>query len=257
MLIAISALKGYALEASDGTLGTVRDFLFDDATWRIRWIVVETGRWLTQRKVLVHPSAIRHPDHEGRRLPVALTKAQVEASPPIGEDQPVSSQMESHLFAYYGSDPMWGAGYFGPGSLGAPFSSPLGVGASAGAASALMDDELTRGGGDPHLRSIDEIKEYGIKATDGVIGHVSNLLIDDGRWEIRYLIVDTRNWWPGKHVLISPYAVASISWIDREIRLDVDREQVRSSPPWDPIAMIDRVYEKQLHKHYGWAGYGF
>lgn len=255
MLLVASALKGYAIEASDGRIGTVSDLLLDDSSWKLRWLVVDTGTWLSDRKVLLHPSAIGQPDHERRALPVNLTTHQVEASPGSMTDRPVSQQMESNLYRYYGWDPMWGgSSYFGTGGIASPISAPPLFGADARDAATgdtLLDE------GDPHLRSVAEITGYHIAATDGEVGHVENLLIDDVTWSVRYIIVDTKNWWPGKHVLLSPYAVSKIEWGVREVGVDVSKEKVRESPPWDPAAIIDQYYEKRLHTHYGWPGYGW
>jgi hypothetical protein len=262
MLLAGSALKGYAIEASDGAIGSVSDFLFDDRSWKIRWMVVDTGKWLSGRKVLIHPSAIGQPDFERRTLPVNLTKAKVEASPDIMRDQPVSARMENNLYGYYGWDSMWGGpGYFG----GAPLmmapgwapSSYIGETAAPGHDRERDDGVFTEAEGDPHLRAMAEIAGYHVHATDGVIGHVENFLIDDSSWGIRYLIIDTRNWWFGEHVLISPYAVRGVSWSDHEIKLDVGRARVKSSPPWNPVEQIDQAYEKSLHNYYNWPGYGW
>jgi hypothetical protein len=98
---------------------------------------------------------------------------------------------------------------------------------------------------------------FHIQATDGPMGHVENFLVDDETWGIRYLIIDTKNWWPGQHVLISPYAVRAISWSDRDVTLDVTRDKVKSSPVWEPAEMIERDYEERLHGYYGWPGYGW
>ncbi len=254
MLLVGSALKGYAIEASDGRIGTVGDFLFDDRTWKMRWLVVDTGGWLTGRKVLVHPSAITHVDYDRQELPVSLTKAQVEASPDILTDAPVSQQMETNLYDYYGWDPLWSGQYFDAGPMaGVVLPSPY----FGGTLREPGDFQLHSDDGDQHLRSIAAVKGYHIHATDGDIGHVENFLIDDASWGIRYLIVDTRNWWPGQHVLMSPYAVRDISWRDHEVRLDVSRDRVKASPAWDPLAIIDQLYEKRLHSHYGWPGYGW
>ena len=261
MLIVGSALKGYAIEASDGHMGTVETFLFDDATWKIRWLVIDTGHWLTGRQVLVHPSAIGLPDHERRQLPVKLTRAKVEASPDIQQDQPVTMQMQSHLSDYYGWDPYWGPNYYGDyygaGMIGlGPSRFPMPFTARD---APIHADTLQRGSddGDPHLRSMTAVRGYHIHATDGSIGHVENFLVDDVTWAIRYLIVDTRNWWPGAHVLISPYAVQSIDWSNNQIHLTVSRDAVKSSPPWNPIDIIEQVYEQRLHQHYGWPGHGW
>ena len=257
MLIVGSVLKGYAIEASDGRIGTVETFLFDDRTWKIRWLVIDTGRWLPGRQVLIHPSAIGLPDHEREHLPVKLTRAQVEASPDIQQDQPVTMQMQSHIYDYYGWDPYWGPNYYGGGLAGIG-TSGLGL-PFFGREPAADTETLQRGSedGDPHLRSMTAIRGYHIHATDGSIGHVENFLVDDVTWAIRYLIVDTRNWWPGAHVLIAPYAVDSVDWSQNQVRLSVSRDMVKSSPPWDPVAIVEQVYERRLHEHYGWPGYGW
>jgi hypothetical protein len=202
MLIVGSALTGYAVEANDGRIGAVDTLLFDDTTWKIRWLVIDTGYWLTGRKILVYPSAIGSPDHQQQRLPVNLTKAQVEASPDIGQDAPVTMQMQSHLYNYYGCDPNWAPDFYGSGvgSLGMAggFGMPF-----LGGQRAMETDTIQYGSDDggPHLRSMASVHGYHMHATDGSIGHVENFLLDDATWTIRYLIVDTRNWWPGAHVL--------------------------------------------------------
>ncbi len=255
MLLVASAFKGYTIEASDGPIGSCSDILFDDRNWRVRWLVVDTGRWLTGRKVLLHPSALGKPDHDDQEIPVKLTKAQIEASPDLDHDQPVSRQMETSVYGYYGWDPLWGGAAFGGGSISSPVVGPPLFGGPTAAEVREHDERLDQG--DPHLRSVAAVSGYHMHAVDGTIGHIENLLMDDTVWAIRYMIVDTRNWWPGKHVLVSPYAVTKIVWAEQQILLDITRDQVRASPPWDAVAMIDQVYEKQLHHHYRWPGYGW
>jgi len=254
MLLVAAALKGYAIEASDGKIGTVGDLLFEDTTWQVRWLVADTGTWLSPRKVLLHPSAIEQIDHENQVLRFGLSKQAIEASPDILAHQPVSEQMENKLYDYYGWDPAWGGNYFGGGAIASPFSSPPYFGGATVREAEGFGREVEKG--DPHLRSINEVDGYHILANDGEIGHVENLLIDDVSWGIHYFIVDTRNWWFGQHVLVSPYAVLKIDWEASQVSLDVDREQVKSSPPWDPLALIDADYQRRLHGHYRWPGYG-
>ena len=255
MLLAISALKGYAIEATDGRIGEVSDLLFDDQTWKIRWIVVDTGKWLSGRKVLLHPSAIGQPDYVRRQLRIKLSKAKVEASPDIFDHQPVSMRMESQLFEYYQWDPYWGSAYFPLGAMAYPLSTPsyFGAGLARDEAHSLTLEESD----DPHLRSVAEVHKYHVHATDGEIGHVDNFLIDDANWDIRYLIVEAGHWWSGKQVLVSPFAVSDVNWFERYMQLNVTREAVKSSPPWDPAATIIQDYEQNLHRHYGWPGYGW
>jgi hypothetical protein len=97
---------------------------------------------------------------------------------------------------------------------------------------------------------------YYIHAQDGDIGHVKNLLADEANWEIRYLVIATRNRWPGKVVQLSPYAVEDIDWFGERVNVNVTRDQVRSAPAWDPLAMADKAGEAELHRHFGWPGYG-
>ncbi len=258
MLRVGAALEGYAIKAEDGEIGTVSDFLFDDRTWKVRWMVVDTGHWLTGRKVLVHPSAIGQPDHELRQLEVRLSKAQVEGSPDIRQDEPVSLQMERDMYGYYGWNPLWGGvgsfwGY--PNAISTPLvASPIYGGASDLAG---VDGPAPPEDGDPHLRSVLDVSGYHILATDGSIGHIENLLLDDTNWGTRYLIIDTSNWWAGQHVLLSPFAVMEIRWGEREIRVNLTRVQIRESPPWQKLNLIDQAYQTRLHTHYGWPGYGW
>ena len=111
MLFVKSTLKGYTVEASDGKIGVVRDFLFDDQSWKIRWLVLDAGSWLPRRKILLHPSALAAPEPLRKSIAVKLTKAEVEGSPDFLEHQPVSRQMEAHLYDYYGWHPTWGSSY--------------------------------------------------------------------------------------------------------------------------------------------------
>jgi hypothetical protein len=257
MLIAGSALTGCAIEANDGRIETVKTLLFDDTTWKIRWLVIDAGHWLTGRQVLVHPSAIGTANHRLQHLPVNLTKSQLEASPDIRQDKPVTMQMESHLYSYYGWDPYWGPDFYDADIAG--FGMIDGYGMSDGGAHRRELDTSQRGSdaGDPHLRRLASVQGYHIHATDGSIGHVGNFLLDDATWTIRYMLVDTRNWWFGAHVLIAPYAVRSIDWNSGEIRLNVMRAQVKTSPPWEPVNLVETMDERGLHEHYGWPGYGW
>jgi hypothetical protein len=256
MLEVISALKGYAIEASDGKIGSAGDFLFDGEKWQVRWLVVDVGTWLSERMILLQPSAIAQTDYEGQKLRTNLTKAQVEGSPNISEHEPVSRQMERQLYSYYGWDPLWGGDYLGgsAGAMATPLVSEPYMG--IGAASAAADTDLAPPAEDLALQSSNEVVGYHIHAADGDIGHVENLLIDSATWGIRYLIVATSNWWIGQHVLISPAAVREIDWSERHVKLNVTREQVQTSPAWDPDKLMDQDAMKQLHSHYGWPGSG-
>jgi PRC-barrel domain len=266
MLFALNALIGSPVQATDGRIGSVKDFLFHDQSWKVRWMVVGAGSWLTGRKVLIHPSAIAPLEIPPKPLVpmmsfgdtltvfVRLTKQQIEASPDAREDEPVTAHMEAGLYDYYGWDPVWGTSFFGGDAV---------VQQSSGR-SDFAEVAESRGGkyeappaGDPYLGGVADVIGYRVHATDGDIGHVENLLADDENWDIRYLIVSTRNWLPGKQVLLAPYAVADIDWAERKVIVNVTREQIRTAPEWDPLAMENQILEEQLHRHFGWPGYGW
>jgi len=255
VLFSGSTLTGYAVEGKDGQVGKVDDTLFDDRGWQTRWLIVDSGSWLNGRSVLLHPSAITGRDGVRRELEIKLTKAVVQASPDIGRDRPVSRQMESKLHDYYGSDPSWHGSILGAGAMTEAFRPWPGSGMRAVDAATLDGARMDEG--DPHLRSMTAVKGSRVHAEDGMIGHVADFLVDDETWTVCYLIVDTRNWWPGAHVLISPHAVTDIDWSDHRIQLNVAREDVRSSPTWAPADVVDQAYAERLHNHYTWPGYGW
>jgi hypothetical protein len=250
MLWNASKINGYAIAASDGRLGTVSDFLFDDASWLVRWLVVDTGKWLSGRKVLL-PPVLGHLGARDQEFSVQLTMQQVKDSPDIDTDQSVSRQMETTIYDYYGWSPYWGTGFFMGGYMGAAMMP--GVMAAPGLGSVRRDEVIAdtqRNDGDPHLRSTHAVTGYHIHASDGEIGHVEDFLVDDVDWSIHYLVVDTKNWWPGKKVLISPRSAREIDWTDKLVNLNVDRQRIQDSPPYDASTTIDPAYEDRFHSHY-------
>jgi hypothetical protein len=108
---------------------------------------------------------------------------------------------------------------------------------------------------DSHLRSCNAVMKYHIRATDGDIGHVHSLLVDDETWAIRYLIVATSNWWLGHHVLIAPQWIDDVSWFDCKVSVDLTRQSVKHAPPYDVAVALNREQEMGIHQHYKRAGY--
>ena len=252
MLITASGIKGYAIQASDGSIGTVADFLFDDDSWLVRWLVVDTGTWLSGRKVLLPPFVLGHADPAKRMFPVKLTMSQVKGSPGVSTEKPVSRQMEFTVYDYYGWRPYWGNGFY-MGGFG--YAGDNWTGAPHSAFRRRQEELLANQGNndDPHLRSVEEVTGYHIKANDGEIGHIETMLVEDADWSIHYLVVDTKNWWPAKKVLISPSSVHDIDWSGRLVSLDIDRQRIKTSPEYDELATVDRNYERRFRGHYGAA----
>jgi len=264
MLRRLKELEGYAIRATDGVIGQVTDFLFEDESWAVRYLIVYTGNWLSNRTVLISPIAIGQPIWSNRTLRVPMTMEQVRNSPDVDTNKPVSRQYELGYFDYYGYRPyfwgasaLWGASDY-PGALqagagrGESGVEPHTVAADRARVAHEIDQHRND---DPHLRSANAVMHYHAEASDGGIGHVQGLLIDEETWAIRYLIVDTSNWWPGHRVLIAPQWIRGVSWSERRVSLNLTRESVRGSPPYNSAASLHRREEIDLHNHYRRAGY--
>jgi hypothetical protein len=239
MLNTAKSIKGCALNGIDGKIGEVKEFYFDDRHWAIRYLVADTGGWLPGRQVLLSPYALGAVNHEKRQVAVALTKKQIADSPSLDTDKPVSRQFESYYHGYYG----WPMYWKGPHMWGAY---PTIVRDHA----KWKDSPGTEKALNPHLRSTREVGDYHIHATDGDIGHVEDFIIDNETWAIRYLIIDTHNWWPGKKVLVSPQWIKNVSWGDSKVFVNLTRELIKSSPEYPGEHALTRDYESGLHHHY-------
>jgi hypothetical protein len=243
MLRSIHDLNNYILAARDGEIGRCKDFLFDDRHWAVRYMVADTGKWLPGRKVLISPLSLEQPDWSGRRFPVNLTKEQIEGSPPLDRDAPVSRRYEMRYMSYYGGPHYWqGTNIWG--HLPYPPVAPLEPSPGGFEDKELEPDEV-------HLRSTEEVSGYSIRAEDGDMGRVSDFIVEDGSWVLRYMVVDTRKWLPGRKVLISPEWIGQVSWPDSAVDVTMDRESVKNSPPYDPTQPVNRQYEAVLYDYYG------
>jgi hypothetical protein len=201
-----------SIGATDGIIGTVTDCYFDDEAWVIRYLVVDTGEWLSSRKVLISPIAIGQPNWVKKTLPVAITKARVKYSPDIDTNKPVSRQHEMRYLGYYRYPNYWGGGeLWGEDAYPAALAGSEQV--QAGNAKADMKADIQEHEhDDPHLRSVNAVSKYHIHAKDGDIGHVQGLLVDERSWAIRFMIVNTSNWWLGHQVLVAPEWIDDVSW---------------------------------------------
>jgi hypothetical protein len=239
-------LKDFVIRATDGELGSVVELYFDDETWAIRYLVVDTGGWLSGRRVLISPFAIVRMDWDAMRLDVALTKKQVENSPNIDTHKPVSRQHEAAYVGYYGYPYYWGGPYlWGPAAYPAVLATPPRASREA------MAERIRKESTDSHLRSTEAVTGYNIEAADGEIGHVDGFVMDDKAWAIRYIEVATRNWLPGKKVLISPSWIERVSWPASKVYVGLSREAIKDAPEYIESRPVTREYESRLHDHYG------
>ena len=245
MFIKAKTLTGYTLQCLDGELGKVKEFYFDDRHWTVRYLVADTGTWLPGRQVLIAPHALGDVNKEAKHITVNQTKKQIEDSPSLDSDKPVSRQFEEAYFGYY----CWPMYWDGPFSWGAyPYI-------VRDCDDRRKQSKLVKEEGDAHLRSMQGVSGYHIEATDGAIGHVNDFIIDAETWAIRYLVVDTQNWWLGKKVLVSPRWIGSVSWSDSKVLVNLTREAIKQAPEYTDWSLLTREFEDSLHKHYDREGY--
>jgi uncharacterized protein YrrD len=234
MLHAIKKLERCEILSTDGPLGAIDNVYFDDERWVVRYLIVKTGGWFSGKKVLISPRTVQLIDWPSHSVMLCLTKAQIKGSPDIDADKPVSRQQEEQLQRYYGYPQYWpSTSNWATGT--APVIPPL-----AGGAVELPKRRLREGSaaarseGDSHLRSGSEVRGYAIAAGDDLIGHVEDFLFDEETWAVRYLVLKTRNWLPGKHVLITSEQIKEVDWFLRAVSVSMTRKEVEQSPPFDP-----------------------
>lgn len=257
MLQTTKTLQGYAIGATDGPIGKVKDFYFDDQAWVIRYLVVDTGSWLSSRKVLISPIALGKPDWSEETLPTTLTKAQVEASPDIDTEQTVTRQHETNILGYYGYPHYWNGGGLWGGGLYPYAMLPIHVSPGADPAArpeadiAFAPEPAAQPDDDQSLRSCEAVIGYHIQASDGEIGHVTGFLIDPETWAIRYMVVNTSNWWLGHEVLIAPPWISGVNWAERSVSVDLTQQALKQAPEYDASEPVDRDQETAIYTHYG------
>ena len=244
VLIKAKTLNGYKLASLDGEIGKVKEFYFDDRHWTIRYLVAETGSWLASRKVLISPYALNGAIESEKDISVNLTKKQIEKSPSLDRHKPVSRQFEDDYYGYYGWPTYWS-------------------GTSVWGDNLFIERDRNKWGSftkgakawDRHLRSTHEVTGYHLQALDGEIGHVEDFIIDDENWTIRYLVVGTKNWWPGKMVLVSPQWIERVSWEESKLFTNLSRQTIKESPEYTEASLLTRDYEIGMHHHYDRKGY--
>lgn len=221
MLINTQTLYGNKLAALDGDIGQIKDFYFDDQSWVIRYLVADTGAWLTGRLVLLSPHAFGKFDPTAKALHLKLHKKQIEDSPSIESHRPVSRQYELEYYRHYGWPTYWEGDALG-GIGGFPTILPPAPEILAGERKHLHRD-------DKHLQSASSVTGYAIQTTDGPIGRVTGFKVDDRSWAIRELVVETGHWYAGKEILIAPNKVAQISYEESTVSVNLTKADIQQT----------------------------
>lgn len=231
MLQNIKELLGAKLAAADGDIGKIRDFYFDDKSWAVRYLVADTGSWLSGRLVLLSPHSLGRFDQVGKLLPVALTRRQIEDSPSIETEKPVSRQYEVDYYHHYGYPAYWrGGGMWGFGGFPVVVMPPLKEEVDA----AMRPDHEE----DPHLRSAKAVTGYDIQATDGSLGSVTSFMVDDKSWAIGELVVEAGHWYSGKEILIPTTKITRISYEDSKVFVSLTLADLKATGE-NEVAAVD------------------
>ncbi len=225
MLRSTKDLHSYKIHATDGEAGHLSQFYFDDQTWDIKYIVVNVGKWLHGREVLISPTTIIKVDDFGKTIHTTLTTEQVLNSADIYTHKPVALQQPTDVSIYLGWPP-----YYGPTD------------------SILALDSAAEN--DPHLRTTEVVGGYHIMAVDSEVGHIEDFIVDDQTWKIQYAVADTKNWWPGKKVLLATDWILWVSWAESNAYVNVLRERIVSAPEFDKEQPLTRDFEIKLYTHY-------
>jgi uncharacterized protein YrrD len=224
MLWRVRELLGFAVDATDGALGRIDDVYFDGEQWVVRYLAAETGDWLAGRRVLLSPASIRRINRSHRWVAVALTRRQLCESREVDPGEETRLRHETARLEYRGRGDHRTAG--GP--------------------------PIETGTGHRHLSSARVVVGYSVHAADGEVGDVEDLVVDDGTWTVRYLVLDSRHWWPGRRILAAEW----LGWAgraERRVHVDIPRDTIRRAPEYDSARPIDRAYEARLYAHYGRA----
>lgn len=242
-----TALQTYQLSSLDGEMGHVNEFYFDDRSWAIRYLIADTGTWLRGRQVLISPHALDAASRDDAQIAIHLSNRQIEESPSLATDKPVSRQFEEEYHGHYGWSGHWLGGF--P-LMGA--DPPVGLNPALDTSSAEVSPVPgPKEDWDPHLRSTEEVRGSNIEASDGDLGHVEDFIIDDDQWTIRYLVIDTKNWWPGKRVLVPQQWVERVSWADSKVIVNLTRDAIKEFPEYTDEALFNGEFEAGLHEqHY-------
>jgi len=249
MLRNLKGIKGCAVLASDGAVGCVSDFYFDEETWTVRYLVVETENWLWGRKVLIPTNSILQSNWDERRFLVSTTRKQIKDSPDIDTGRPVSRRQESRHAEFHARSPYW-ADKSMPG-LDSYDMPPFTLGEQTEFNYANSQEDPGHRYDDTHLHRGEDMRGLHIDAADGKAGGIGGLLLGDDGWAIRYLILYTENWWPGRRLLIAPLRLEGIQWADGAINVQMRKQAIVDAAQRDRSSGFNRQKKIERSRRYG------
>ncbi len=255
-MILAKNITNLPIEAKDGSIGQLKDCLFDDQHWTLRYFVADTGKWLPGRKVLLSPLHFDEPESGivpiiNDRLPVSLTKEQIKNSPPIEDNMPVSRQYEVEFARYYQHNAYWNGPYFWGISHIPQYRATFDTSTEERFESEVAHKERVQEIEKSSLRSINEVIGYKINAQDDEFGHIHDFLIDEDYWRIHYLIVDSKKWLPSQKYLIDIDWIKSFDWANQTATVGLTKKMIQEAPEFDSTLPLEDHYIDRLYDHYG------
>lgn len=239
----LNEISTYAIKTIDEAEGNVKDILFDEVEWIVRYVETDFGIELSGTRKLIPRVFFKNPNWDEQHFPVKLTKFDLKDCPDIALHLPISRIYEQKVYEHFKEDEYWLQSYITPFGIPA-ITHPI---PSMGVSERMIDERKLK----THLRSFQEIKGYEVHALDGNIGQINNIIIDDKDWSIRYAVIDTSSWLPwSKNVLIGVNWMDEISYTSKQIKINLDVETIKSAPEFDHSEPIDEKYEKMLNEHF-------
>ncbi len=250
MLRTAKAFKKLIVRASDGAVGCLRDIHFEDTEWEVAQLEVEMVGETDRGTIFISTGAVVSPGSGRDEIAFDLSTQHGRASTPIPTDGTQDNGFDSiYRWSPYGSasaprDPDATA----PGPSAGKLSDIIPFAAEK--VQRTCDTRQPDRSSEPRLRSLRELAGYRIEALDGDIGHIGDLVIDDQRWAIPFVVIDTRNWWPGTHVMVPSGEILGMSRADRIVFVSLSRQVIQGSPEFDPAIAISAEYRSRLDAYY-------
>lgn len=236
----IKELTAYKLRTKDGETAGIKDFLFDEKSWVVRYIEADFGSVFKSKKVLIPKAFFDIPKWDRKEFPIGLSKEDIDKCPKIEDHLPVSKKYEETLHKHFKLKPYWTGLASDP--LAAIYSPPVKL---------TPGDEIKEENLDTILRSYSEITGYQVRATDEKFGHIYDLIIDDTSWHISHAVIDTSKWMPwSKRVMVAIQWIKTISYSEMMIHVNLAVETIENAPEFDPDKAIDTDYERLFNDYF-------